>query len=289
MGAGDNQYRYNGKELVDDIGLYDYGARWYDPAVARWNAVDPLAETMSSWSPYNYTFSNPIRFTDPTGMSPDGGGVEIQDDGNGNAQLVVSATVYTYGSASSESVARDIGHQVNSIWNNSTHGGAEASRAEGSESIPVVFNIDVIHVSEEEATNLAAENTDPTVNFLKVVDTDPTSDPSMFEGNSGVLNLVQNANSDFTTAAHEIGHMLGFNSGFSDDPTHFTDQALENISMDNQNLTGNAIPIMYSGGDFVNQRGARTRTTADVQGLGLSRVLNNKTNYIGNNMTNIIR
>jgi RHS repeat-associated protein len=66
----DNAYRYNGKELDEATGLYDYGARYYDPAVARWGQVDPLAEVMPEWSPYNYTYGNPISFNDPTGMIP---------------------------------------------------------------------------------------------------------------------------------------------------------------------------------------------------------------------------
>jgi len=67
------RYLYNGKELHEQLGLgwYDYGVRWYDAAVARWGQVDPLGEEMSAWSPYNYTFDNPIFYTDPTGLCPD--------------------------------------------------------------------------------------------------------------------------------------------------------------------------------------------------------------------------
>ena len=64
-----DRHRYNGKEL-ETVGLYDYGFRWYDPAVGRFMSVDPLASKMPAWSPYSYTFNNPIRFIDPDGRFP---------------------------------------------------------------------------------------------------------------------------------------------------------------------------------------------------------------------------
>ena len=73
------KYLYNGKELQDEGGLgwYDYGARMYDPQLARFHSVDPLAEIYNKQSPYLYANNNPVRFTDHLGL---GAKDEVEDE-----------------------------------------------------------------------------------------------------------------------------------------------------------------------------------------------------------------
>ncbi|MFS4469603.1 DUF6443 domain-containing protein [Maribacter sp. 2210JD10-5] len=64
-----SKFRYNGKEIQEELGLdmYDYGARFYDPALGRWFTPDAMAEKYYDQSVYTYTVNNPILFIDPDG------------------------------------------------------------------------------------------------------------------------------------------------------------------------------------------------------------------------------
>ncbi|WP_150546756.1 RHS repeat-associated core domain-containing protein [Mesonia oceanica] len=65
--SNNSPYKFNAKELDEETGNYYYGARYYDPKWSVWLSVDPLVEqTMEA---YTYVSNNPVRYTDPTGMS----------------------------------------------------------------------------------------------------------------------------------------------------------------------------------------------------------------------------
>ena len=74
-----NRKGYNGNELQnnefsDGSGLefYDFNARTYDQQIGRFLQIDPKSEleNQESWSPYHFTFDNPINNSDPDGTNP---------------------------------------------------------------------------------------------------------------------------------------------------------------------------------------------------------------------------
>jgi RHS repeat-associated protein len=68
-----NKRLYNdGSEIQDALNLnvYQTQFRILDQALGRWWQLDPKADSLEDFTPYNYAFNNPIRYHDPKGDCP---------------------------------------------------------------------------------------------------------------------------------------------------------------------------------------------------------------------------
>jgi RHS repeat-associated protein len=69
--------RFTGQIQEQSLGLYDYGARFYDPSLNRFISADtivPSPGNPQSLNRYSYVLGNPLKYTDPTGHAADAGG-----------------------------------------------------------------------------------------------------------------------------------------------------------------------------------------------------------------------
>ncbi|MEK7672304.1 MAG: RHS repeat-associated core domain-containing protein [Patescibacteria group bacterium] len=65
-----NNYKFTGKELDADTGLYYYSARYYNPQLGRFISQDPWEGDLNdpqSLNKYSYVRNNPLKYIDPTG------------------------------------------------------------------------------------------------------------------------------------------------------------------------------------------------------------------------------
>src|SRR5258706_16208148 len=63
-------FLFTGQRFQSEIGLYDYGARWYDPVLARFQSADsivPDAGNPQALNRYSYVLNSPLNYTDPSG------------------------------------------------------------------------------------------------------------------------------------------------------------------------------------------------------------------------------
>ena len=65
----DNRLSWIGKERDRESLLGDFGARKYDFLSGRFTSIDPLWEQYYEWTPYQYSFNNPVSLIDFSGLA----------------------------------------------------------------------------------------------------------------------------------------------------------------------------------------------------------------------------
>jgi RHS repeat-associated protein len=207
--ARDNKYQYNGKEWNDDFGLNlnDYGARWYDAARIVWFNVDSKADKYVSWSPYNYTLNNPMRFIDPDGKAPippndyfDKNGKHVGSDKNGNDIRIVS-------NSESGNFLNNSTLYNETALSNEAHGAIAKHYME-----QIGANYNAIGTSDSPSTDMFAGslNGDIGLKYNPKTDVMQTDNPGILISirSNGIIEdpLLGDINNYLSTLEHEVNH-----------------------------------------------------------------------------------
>jgi len=127
-----NHYKYNGKELDDETGLYYYGARHYSPALGRFISPDwsarpvtvPYADLSNpqTLNLYNFGRNNPLSMRDPDGHCPDGICINIAAKSPAQIDHLAKATPQVM-IGQGKSIVNAVTSTANMAVNVATHGG----------------------------------------------------------------------------------------------------------------------------------------------------------------------
>jgi len=64
-------YTFSGKERDMETQYSYFGARYYEAGLSIWLSVDPMSDKAPDWTPYRYSFQNPVKYIDPNGLFED--------------------------------------------------------------------------------------------------------------------------------------------------------------------------------------------------------------------------
>ena len=215
-------YKFNGKELDEETGLYYYGARYMQPVASVFFNTDRYTEKYPHLSAYNHCAGNPVNLMDVNGDS-------LWISHKGNDYLYQDGSLYNRdGSAYKGKVKGFLSQSVNALNSLRT---SEEGIAMISELQSSVNNFKIVKGNSKfNSTNLLKAHanqlmTDPaqamTLQALqkKGIDISGGSGGNIFWDPSGVTLPTTSGEgiNEVTDLAHEMFHGLDANRGLLDD------------------------------------------------------------------------
>jgi len=97
----DLPYKFNGKEMDEETGLYYYGARYMKPMASIWYGVDAFAEKYVESSGYVFCIDNPIKLIDSDGNKWD---IHTSKNKDGKTNVLITVTGVVYNNSSDKKI-----------------------------------------------------------------------------------------------------------------------------------------------------------------------------------------
>ena len=244
--------------------------RHYDPALGRFNVIDPMAEKRNWLNPYNFVQNNPILRIDPTGLLDDYG----YDTETGDITLIRKtddATDKLVDSKTNETISSEVEKGVLKDGQNIKKNGLQTSQVSAGGKLAV----DISMHTNEEVVSVVYQN-DTGDRFLEVRPFDNNSITRNEEGKVTAMNAgtSQEIKSSFTSSDGSFtgkpiysihthpGHPDGLDYIGSPDPSNSDVQ----IAIQNKAVNGVDVPYYIIGSKTSNKWGKasnRTRYGAD--------------------------
>ena len=223
----DYRYGFNGMEMDDEISgegnSYDFGARLYNPRVGRWLSGDPHEHNYPGLSTFVFAFNSPMAFNDPNGKD---GILTIDSE---NHTITLQTTVHLYGAETA-----DQGQVYAEQFNKGMDGLPNVRKVQDPNDPEVVWTIKIdvefvyndcidaeldamgvpsskpIHIETFEEL---AQNNDIGLNqgdnvYKGIAGGNPDTGNSSIGGNEAAGGW------SFSTAIHEVFHMLGYDERY---------------------------------------------------------------------------
>ena len=262
-------YKFNGKELDEETGLYYYGARYYDAKTSVWLAVDPHADRYPYLSPYTYVNNNPIKMGDPDGR--DGRARYARGQETKKSPHVVTITANYYYNSNNLTADEVRGLKATVANYNRTEGKVGKSR-EGTYTV-VRFEMNAVPLQSDESVKNSAladtfiDSDGDTQGYGNIV-VGRNAEGDEYGDADGATIRINRTNVDNTVSEgfsietllervfnHEVGHNLGGEHGDGAP----MEASLTSVTKTNQITSGsqNKVTKTFSGG-ILNKKFFRT-------------------------------
>jgi len=198
--------KFTGKERDTESNWDYFGARYYDARVGRWGQMDPYYNKYQSFTPYIYSFNNPIKYIDPDGKDAI---IEVLD--NNKIRITLNYVYIKYNTMYERSLNLKQVEWLKQFETNTEKSWSKEYIING-QKYNVTVEVNLVEVNNPgeaaEKMEIIEGATFIQSDFENVLKSQPENFGVGVAGNYMYMS-IDNLNPFKDTGAHEAGHLMG--------------------------------------------------------------------------------